>query len=400
MNRQLVAKKVAVPLVSIVMAVYNGAPYLAETLQSVIDQTFTDFEFIIVDDGSTDDTWQILNGFARRETRLVLYRNQPNQGVVRALNRGLDAAQGSLIARQDADDVSMPERLTRQIEFLEMHPDYGCVGVTVQQVDAKGTPIGISYNTPDNESIQKQLLDHMCMCGPTIMVRRGCLKAIGYYFSECLNAIEDYDLCLRLAEVTKLAVLDDPLYLYRQHPQSASRIQEQRQAFNKAVALERAIYRRYGPSPSADKFVLVGKDYLRAAVIGVARKDLVAARSSLGRAIEVYPPLLDGDQPLEGLVRAYTPNDSVESALRYTESMFDDLLPKTRQLARMRARLLSDLHLSEVFAGANQNQPDRIKAHLWLGIRYAPRWMLNRGVVSILFKSLFQRNPAKINQRS
>jgi tetratricopeptide (TPR) repeat protein len=303
---------------------------------------------------------------------------------VRALNRGLDAANGSLVARQDADDISLPDRLIRQVEYLEAHPDYGCVGVAVQQVDHEGQPLGIGFNTPDNESIQRELIDHMCICGPTIMVRRDCLNAIGNHFSDGLNASEDYDLCLRLAEVTRLAVLQEPLYLYRLHPQSASRTQEQRQALNKAIALERAIYRRHGPSPAVVEFAFVGKDYLRAAVIAFARKDMDGARASLERAMNVYPPVLDNDQPLEDLVKAYSPQESVDAALQYTALIFEELLPKSRRLERMKARLLSNLHMGEVFRGTGQ----RRRAHLWAGIRNNPAWLLNRGVISIALKAL------------
>jgi glycosyltransferase involved in cell wall biosynthesis len=376
------------PYVSIVMAVYNGGLYLLDTVQSILDQSLTNFELIIVDDGSTDDTWQILTELAERDSRIVLLRSEPNQGVVRALNRGLEISKGMLIARQDADDVSLPERLARQVEFLETNPDYGCVGVAVQMVDPDGTPLGIGFNTSDNDSIQRKLLDNMCICGPTIMVRRECLEAIGMNFSEGLNASEDYDLCLRLAEVTKLAVIEQPLYLYRQHPQSASNTQAQRQAFNKAIALERAIFRRYGPNPSVDKFALVGRDYLRAAVIGVVVKDLKAAKICVQYALKAFPPLFAMDQPLEDLVRSYTPLDSVDAALDYTKTIFDVVLPKTPRLMRMKFRLLSNLHMKEVFSFSRQADIKQVNNHLLAGIYYNPRWLLNRGVISIIMSSL------------
>jgi glycosyltransferase involved in cell wall biosynthesis len=383
----------AIPKVSIVMAAYNGEPYLAATIQSILDQTFTDFEFIVVDDGSTDDTWKTLTRFAERDTRIVLLRNQPNAGVVRSLNRGLDYSRGSIIARQDADDISHPERIQKQLGFLDANPEYGLVAAVPQPIDIAGNPLDLSYwNGTENEEIQHKLLENMCLCGPTIMVRRECLEAVGFYFSEGSDASEDYDLCLRLAEVTKLASLGGSLYLYRQHPESASSKRAQKQMFNKAIALERAIHRRYGKNPPQDKVALVARDYLHAAVIGFARQDLAAARSCLDRAIEVYPPLLDIDQPLEELVRAYTPVESVDAALQYTVSIFEDLLPKTRRLAHMKSRLLSYLHMGEVFSRSGQQQYWRVRSHLWTGIRHNPAWLLNRGVISIALKSLFGRS--------
>lgn len=375
--------------VSVVMAVYNGEPFITATVASILAQTYADFESIIVDDGSTDHTWNILTDFAGRDNRIILHRNEPNQGVVRALNKGLDLATGKYIARQDADDISLPERLTRQVSFLETHPDHGCVGVAVQKIDPDGKPLGIGYNIKDNESIQQALLDDMCICGPTILVRRECLQKIGFYFSDGLNASEDYDLCLRLAEVTRLAVIDPPLYLYRQHPHSASKTQEQRQAYNKAIALERAIRRRYGTSASEDKFAFVGRDFLRAAIIAAVRKDLISAHHSLEQALRVYPPLLVSDQPLEGLIRAYTPMGPVDTALDYTHFIFEDLLPGTRRLRRLESRILSDLHMSEVFR--NPGQLEGAKAHLFEGIRQNPTWLLNTGVDKILAKTLINR---------
>ena len=384
------------PNVSVVMAVYNGEPYLAETVQSILNQSYTDFEFIIVDDGSTDDTWKTLTRFAEQDARLVLLRNQPNVGVVRSLNRGLDQSRGKIIVRQDADDLSSPERIQKQMAFLDTHPDYGLVAAVPQLIDMDGAPLErTGWDATQNEEIQTKLLDYMCLCGPSIAIRRECLEAVGFYFAEGLDASEDYDLCLRLAEVTKLASLGGALYLYRQHPASASSKRAQQQMFNKAVALERALYRRYGKNPPSHHVALVSRDYMHAAIISFVRQDMEMARHSLQRALEVYQPLLDSDQPVEELVRAYTPLDSIDAALRYTESVFDDLLPKTRRLNRMKARLLGDLHLSQVFAGANQNQLEQVKDHLWLGIRYNPTWLFNRGVVSILAKSMFRRNRMK-----
>ena len=131
---------------------------------------------------------------------------------------------------------------------------------------------------------------------------------------------------------------------------------------HKAIALERTIYRRFGPNPPIEKFRTVGRDYLHAAVIGVATKDFKPAQESLEYALSIYPPLLDEDQPLESLVRAYTPSNSADEALAYIGSMFQDLLPHTSRLSRLKSRLLSDIHMGEAFKGAKQSQPN-----LWKG---------------------------------
>jgi glycosyltransferase involved in cell wall biosynthesis len=388
-----------VPRVSVVMSVFNGQPFLGQAVESILNQTFTDLEFIVIDDGSTDDTWETLARYAEQDQRLVLLRNQPNIGVVRSLNRGLEAARGEFVVRQDADDVSLPQRIEKQVAFLDAHPEVGVVGTVPQIVSVNGASFGANvYTATQNEEIQHRLLDHMCLCGPSIAVRKECFRAAGFYFSEGLDASEDYDVCLRLAEVTQMASLAESLYQYRQHPNSASRTREQKQMFNKAVALERAICRRFGPVPPQEQFATAARDYMQAAIIGMARNDLKAGRTSLSHALVLYPPLLETDEPLESLVRAYTPSEATEAALAYTESIFRDLLPHTQHLSRLESRLISYLHMSEVFAGAEQNQRQRIKAHLWPGLRRDPTWLLNRGVISILIKSLFRRDVSKAGQ--
>jgi hypothetical protein len=228
----------------------------------------------------------------------------------------------------------------------------------------------------------------MCLCGPTVVVRRECLQAAGRYFAEGLDTSEDYDFCLRVAEVTQLASLEEPLYLYRQHPNSASRKWEQQQMFNKAVALEKALLRRFGLAPTHHNLATVARDYMCAAVIGVVQNDFAAARNSLIHAMRVSPSLLEQPEPLGTIVRSYTSLHSTEAALAYTESIFRDLLPHTFTLVRLKSRLMSDLHMSEVFARANLSKPRHLGKHLWAGIRHNPAWLLNRGVISILVENL------------
>lgn len=388
------------PRISILMSVYNGMPYLGACVESILNQSFNNFEFIIVDDGSNDTTWETLEGYAEQDGRIVLLRNQPNIGVVRALNRGLDYASAEIIARQDADDISHPERIQRQLAFLDANPEVGLVAAVPRFIAADGTPLERAhYTATENDEIQEFLLDYMCLCGPTIMVRRKCLEAAGFYFSEGLDASEDYDICLRLAEVTRLASLEGFLYQYRQQPESASSKRAAQQMFNKAVSLERGISRRYGDHPPEDKIATAARDYLHAAIIAFAKDDLEHAYRSLGEAQRLYPLILAREQPLEDLVKAYTPDGMVQAALDYTSAIFRDLFPDTKFLRRMRARLLSYLHMSQVFAGVSQGDIAGLDYHLWLGIRNQPSWLLDRGVVAIVIKSLFRRASPAIRNR-
>lgn len=379
-----------IPRISILMSVFNGEQYLSESVESILNQSYKNFEFVVVDDGSSDNSWEILQRYAEQDERIILLRNQPNMGVVNALNKGLDCTRAELIARQDADDISSPERLKRQVDFLDAHPDYGVVAAVPLLVDIDGVALeGAHYTATKNEEIQELLLDYMCLCGPTIMMRRQCLEEAGYYFAEGSDASEDYDICLRLAEVTQLASLEGFLYHYRQQPDSASSKRAAQQMFNKAVALEKALTRRYGAISPQDKLDILARDYLHAAIIGYARGSMDLARQSLDEAKRVQPSILERDQPLENLVCSYTPEGSFQLAFRYLDEIYKELFPNTQFLSKSRSRLISALHMGQVFDGAKMGDFNLVNQHLWPGIRYQPTWLLNRGVVVILLKSIF-----------
>lgn len=377
------------PQVSIIMSIYNGEAYVSQAIESILNQTLTELELIIIDDGSTDDTWEIISKYARQDSRVVPIRNEQNVGTSGALNKGLALARGTYITRQDGDDCSLPERLAAQIAFLEKNPDIGVVGTAVQMINEQGGLLSIWSGPTTDAEIQTTLLDHMCFCGPTVLIRRQHLQSIGFYFDERLSYSEDYDLCLRLAEVTKMAGLAEPLYQYRQHANSVSYSRRYKQMHRKAMALEQAIYRRFGPAPTVDKFANVARDYLRAAILGYANDEIAGARVCLDRALTLKPALLRNGDLLEEILRRYLRDRSVEEALDFTEAIFDDLFSSQSHLSRVKARLLSKLHMNEVFVGLDQNQIGRIDQHLWSGIRQDPTWLLNRGVLALLVKTFF-----------
>lgn len=194
------------PVVSVVMSIYNGERFLREAVESILSQSFTNFEFIIVDDGSTDHTWQVLTGYAARDARIVLARNEGNIGLTRSLNRGLALARGEYIARQDADDFSLPERLSSQIKFLEEHPEVGAVGSAVRLLDQRGRVVFDAYSPTDHETLCAYLLLDNCLCHTTLVVRSNLLKKLGGYDPE-LPYAQDYDLWWRLSRISLIRAL-------------------------------------------------------------------------------------------------------------------------------------------------------------------------------------------------
>ena len=378
------------PRVSVVMSVYNGLPYLEAAVMSILKQTFTDFEFVILDDGSTDRTWEALQAYARQDARIRLFSNQYNMGYTRTLNAGFKQARGKYIARQDADDISLPERLEHQVALLDAHPEIGLAGTRRQFIDPQDKPLDIpdKLTATDNSSIQALLLDINCIHHGSFMFRSELLDVIGDYTVE-LEPSEDYDFCLRVAEVAQLANLNDALYLYRVHPTSVSKLKEYRQAYNKALGLERAIYRRHGLHPSVETFAIVGRDYLRAAILAIAGGQLDEAGLTLQHGLSLYPIILNSDEPLVSMLTWYSPGERVEDKLVFIDAVFDALLPKTAHLARLKSRMVSQIHMSEVFSAANQHNYGNVNDHLWLGIRTNPGWLLNRGVIAIILKQMF-----------
>jgi len=208
------------PTISVVIPAYNAERYLSAAVESVLSQTFGDFEVILVDDGSADGTLSIAQGLARRDSRLRVI-SRPNTGLTTALNDGIAASGGRFIARMDADDICMPQRFERQLSFLQSHPEVVAVGGRVAMIDPDGLPIATAFFLRTHEEIDAANLAGRCaMAHPTVMMRRDALERVGGY--KFPSPAEDLDLWLRLGEIGTLANLPEVLLLYRQHPASVS----------------------------------------------------------------------------------------------------------------------------------------------------------------------------------
>lgn len=196
------------PKISVLMPVYNGERYLCEAVESILGQTFMDYEFIIIEDGSTDSTWEILTEY--RDPRIRLVKNNHNMGVTRSLNNGLRLAKGEYIARMDADDVSLPERFEKQVEYMEAHPEIGVLGTWIEYIDENGVPLGEWRMPTSPVLIGWSLFFGTCLIHPSVMMRRNVIEQVGFYRLEPLYA-EDYDLWVRLSTVTRIANIPEIL---------------------------------------------------------------------------------------------------------------------------------------------------------------------------------------------
>jgi hypothetical protein len=227
----------AVPSISVAMSVYNGERFLAAAIESVLEQSFGDFEFLILDDGSRDASRAIVRHYAARDSRIRLIVRE-NRGLVASLNELLDVARAPLVARMDADDVCLPERLARQVAYLDVHPQVGVLGTWTEDIDENGGTYPLE--APDHPCTHAAFLTAIeanapLLCHPAVMFRRDLVRSVGGYhraFRHC----EDLDLWLRLASVTEIANLPERLLRYRHYGQQVSSRHATEQQVNAAIA--------------------------------------------------------------------------------------------------------------------------------------------------------------------
>ncbi|HUD30142.1 MAG TPA: glycosyltransferase [Novosphingobium sp.] len=211
------------PAISVVMSVYNGERFLAPAIESVLAQDFADFEFLILDDGSTDGSAAIIRHYAETDSRIRPTLRE-NRGLVASLNEMIELARAPIVARMDADDICLPNRFSRQIAFLADHPDYGVVGTWTEDIDAAGQPYHLSGKEhPETHEAFLLAIENgwPLLCHPAAMFRRDVVRSVGGYhgaFRHC----EDYDLWLRLAGVTRLASIPERLLRYRHYDSQVS----------------------------------------------------------------------------------------------------------------------------------------------------------------------------------
>lgn len=216
------------PSVSIIVPVFNVEPYLCQAIDSILAQTYTDFELILINDGSTDQSGEIIEVYRRRDARIVVVHKE-NEGVARTLNRGLSMVRGEYIRRFDADDTCLPTALQHQVRFLEAHPDIALVS-TQQAYQTTRGKIAWHYRTPNNRYFADQsyrlvepreIYDLVPIVHGTVLVRKHAIDQVGSYRPEFLTS-EDQDLWFRISERYPIAILNECSYFLRIHPRSAT----------------------------------------------------------------------------------------------------------------------------------------------------------------------------------
>lgn len=209
-------KITTIPKVSVIMPVYNGSLYIRNSIESILAQTFDDFEFIIVDDHSSDNSQEIIKTY--KDSRITLLCKKTNSGISTALNAGMEQSVGKYIAIMHCDDVSFPTRLEKQLAFLDSHPQIGVCGTFAQKMGVNRQKL--TYAT-ESDDIKAMLLFRSAFCHPTVMLRKDVFPAFNLTYDCGYRYMEDYELWCQLLKLTEFANLPEVLLHYRVHADQA-----------------------------------------------------------------------------------------------------------------------------------------------------------------------------------
>lgn len=222
MKKNLLKNKTTSPLVSVVMPVFNAAPYLKDCVESILNQTHSNLEFIIVDDASTDATPLILASMAKKDRRIKLFRNELQRGISITVKIAINKAKGDYIARMDADDISLPERLAKQVAYLEKNKKTVALGTQCLLIDKNNKVTGKKTFPTKHEDIYKYVFHFVPLQQPTLVIARHRLPKNFEFYQDGMNTAEEVELFFKLFQYGKIENLDEYLFKYRIHGENTS----------------------------------------------------------------------------------------------------------------------------------------------------------------------------------
>ncbi len=278
------------PTVTVVIPTYNAIDYLPTTLESALNQTFTDFEIVIIDDGSTDTTAQWLGNLADARIKIIL---QTNQSVAVARNRGIAESQGKYIAFLDSDDLWEPTKLEKQVQCLEANPDVGLVNVGTKNIDERGNYLATVMPLEIEGNVWQQIIEeNIILCGSVPMIRRSCFEEVGVFDGNLLSA-EDWDMWIRLAAKYPFGLIREPLVLYRQHLKSKSNNLE-KHLFHRLKTIDKT-FQSVPPELQHLKDRAYGRAYLSVAWKPLLQQDYKTVNAYRKKALTYFPELRSSD---------------------------------------------------------------------------------------------------------
>ncbi len=234
------------PKVTVLMSVYNGEKYLHEAIDSIVNQTFRDFEFLIINDASTDRTSEILKSY--QDPRIRIINNEKNIGLTRSLNKGLKVAKGEYIARMDADDISTPDRLDKQVAYMDNHPEKALLGGTAIVINGKGNTASRWHLLTEPGLLRWSLLFSNQFIHSAVVLRSALLRTLRLNYDCALSCVQDYDLWQRISRYASVANLGDVVIYRREHQENISTRNSQEQKKTRFMVIGRGVSELLGHS--------------------------------------------------------------------------------------------------------------------------------------------------------
>lgn len=375
--------------VSVIIPAYNQGVYLGKAVQSVLDQTYPDFDIVIVDDGSTDNTADIARGFKDQRIRYIY---QENRGLSAARNTGIQNSDGELLTFLDSDDLFFPDKLEVLVAELEQHPEVGFVAGQAVLIDENGNPLGEVFNTPLPEDPARLLLWnplHVC----SVMVRRLWIDRVGL-FDERFRAYEDWDMWLRLARAgCPMRWTPHPVSMYRFHTHQMTQDRE------RMTTATFAVLAKVFSDPTLPEHWKNLKDlayanaYLRAAIQAYRMGDFQEGQQALGEAVRLDPDLCANDaKELARRLSALADSPKIHDKLAFLEQVYQHLPDSLLTLERRKRADLGQFAVDQGFAAYQRGNWALARRYLLQAIKYQPRYLMNRGVLVILLRSMRQRS--------
>lgn len=379
--------------ISVIIPAYNQGHYLGEAIQSVLDQTYPDFEVIVVDDGSTDKTAQVACSFSDPRVR---YIHQENRGLSAARNTGILRSNGEYLTFLDSDDLFVADKLETLLNAMQRDPELGFVAGQAVLIDENALPLGKVFDTPLPENPAHLLLWnplHVC----SVLLRRDWQQKVGL-FDESLQAYEDWDMWLRLARAgCRMGWVPHPVSLYRFHTRQMTRDKE------RMTAATFAVLKKVYSDPDLPQEWLDLKDkaysnaYLRAAIQAYRTGETQEGADALAEAVRLDPSLLDNDgEMMAKRLLGLSDSPKVKDRLPFLELVYNHLPESLAALKAQRRERLSQAAMDLAFRSYQAEDYSRARHFMLRAVQYRPAWLANRGVVSVLLKSTLRGGLKKI----
>jgi hypothetical protein len=373
------------PLISVIIPAYNQARYIRQSITSVIAQTYPHLEIIVIDDGSTDETAQLVGNIHDPRLR---YFYQENQGLSAARNAGIRIAKGDYFSYLDSDDLFLPDKLKILLNEFKADSKMGMVAGQAIPIDDDVHQIGKMFSKGIPAEGALLLLGNPLHVG-SILIKRKWQLRVGF-FDENLRSYEDWDMWLRLVRHgCRVGWVDKPVSLYRFHPKQMTRDGMQMTTANFTVLHKIFADPELPEAWQSLKMQAFSQAHLRAAAHGYLAGDIVKAKSNLTQAIDYDNTLLtDQAQPILNRIASWTDLPKTDAPVEFMERVFFNLPEELLSLIDPRTEL-GKVAVRLAFSSYQMGEPQITKVAVRRAIRSQPKWIFNRGLVSIFFRSVF-----------